>query len=156
MKFTRSPKKLIQLRLDPRDVRIIDRESKRSGIDRAQLVRSWVKEKISHIHNDERLWGLSDQANYYNKKHFSTTSSTLNFRKPHSSCDMKDGVLFSGNFDQNRIMKKEIEKNGFSPNKHTHRPEKRKGRQAGLWQLCSPSQYLLLKRIKDMIVITSS
>ena len=55
MKFTRPPKKLIQLRLDPRDVRIIDRESKRSGIDRAQLVRSWVKEKISRIHNDERL-----------------------------------------------------------------------------------------------------
>ena len=55
VKFTRPPKKLIQLRLDPRDVRIIDRESKRSGIDRAQLVRSWVKEKISHIHNDERL-----------------------------------------------------------------------------------------------------
>jgi hypothetical protein len=39
---------------------------------------------------------------------------------------MKDGVLFSRNFDQNRIMKKEIKKNGFSPNKHTHRPEKRK------------------------------
>ncbi len=55
MKFTRPPKKLIQLRLDPRDVRIIDRESKRSGIDRAQLVRSWVKEKISHMHNHERL-----------------------------------------------------------------------------------------------------
>jgi hypothetical protein len=55
MKFTRPPKKLIQLRLNPRDVRIIDRESKRSGIDRAQLVRSWVKEKISHMHNDERL-----------------------------------------------------------------------------------------------------
>ena len=80
MKFTRPPKKLIQLRLDPRDVRIIDRESKRSGIDRAQLVRSWVKEKISRIHNDERLWGASDQTNYSNKKHFSTTSSTLNFR----------------------------------------------------------------------------
>ena len=47
LKFTRPPKKLIQLRLDPRDVRIIDRESKRSGIDRAQLVRSWVKEKIA-------------------------------------------------------------------------------------------------------------
>jgi hypothetical protein len=47
--FKRPPKKLIQLRLDPRDVRIIDRESKRSGIDRAQLVRSWVKEKIGRI-----------------------------------------------------------------------------------------------------------
>ena len=46
IKFVRPPKKLIQLRLDPRDVRVIDRESKRSGIDRAQLVRSWVKEKI--------------------------------------------------------------------------------------------------------------
>ena len=49
LRFTRPPKKLIQLRLDPRDVRIIDRESKRSGIDRAQLVRSWVKEKIRFI-----------------------------------------------------------------------------------------------------------
>jgi hypothetical protein len=47
--FRRPPKKLIQLRLDPRDVRIIDRESKQTGIDRAQLVRSWVKEKISQL-----------------------------------------------------------------------------------------------------------
>jgi hypothetical protein len=30
-------------------VRIIDRESKRSGIDRAQLIRSWVKEKIRQV-----------------------------------------------------------------------------------------------------------
>ncbi len=51
LRFTRPPKKLIQLRLDPRDVRIIDRESKLSGIDRAQLVRSWVKEKIRLIEN---------------------------------------------------------------------------------------------------------
>ena len=49
MKFIRPPKKLIQLRLDPRDIRIIDRESKRSGIDRAQLVRSWVKERIRDL-----------------------------------------------------------------------------------------------------------
>ena len=49
LKFKRPPKKLVQLRLEPRDIRIIDRESKRSGIDRAQLVRSWVKEKIRHI-----------------------------------------------------------------------------------------------------------
>jgi hypothetical protein len=55
LRFTRPPKKLIQLRLDPRDVRIIDRESKRSGIDRAQLVRSWVKEKISLL---EKQGGL--------------------------------------------------------------------------------------------------
>jgi len=34
LNFKRPPKKLIQLRLDPKDVRIIDRESKRSGIDR--------------------------------------------------------------------------------------------------------------------------
>ena len=47
--FARPKQKLIQLRLDPRDVRVIDRESKRSGIDRAQLVRSWVKEKIRHL-----------------------------------------------------------------------------------------------------------
>ena len=49
LNFKRPPKKLIQLRLDPKDVRIIDRESKRSGIDRAQLIRSWVKEKIRHM-----------------------------------------------------------------------------------------------------------
>ena len=50
LRFTRPPKKLIQLRLDPRDVRMIDRESKRSGIDRAQLIRSWVKEKIRSLY----------------------------------------------------------------------------------------------------------
>jgi len=55
LRFTRPPKKLIQLRLDPRDVRTIDRESRRSGIDRAQLVRSWVKEKIRHIEKQEGL-----------------------------------------------------------------------------------------------------
>ena len=55
LKFARPPKKLIQLRLDPRDVRIIDRESKRSGIDRAQLVRSWVKDKIRHMEKQEGL-----------------------------------------------------------------------------------------------------
>jgi hypothetical protein len=49
--FKRPPKNLIQLRLDPKDVRIIDRESKRSGIDRAQLIRSWVKEKIRNLEN---------------------------------------------------------------------------------------------------------
>jgi hypothetical protein len=49
LKFKRPPKKLVQLRLEPRDIRIIDSESKRSGIDRAQLVRSWVKEKIRRI-----------------------------------------------------------------------------------------------------------
>jgi len=54
-RFTRPPKKLIQLRLDPRDVRIIDRESKRSGIDRAQLVRSWVKQKIEYIEKQDAL-----------------------------------------------------------------------------------------------------
>ena len=45
--FRRPLKKLIQLRLDPGDVRIIDRESRLTGIERAQLVRSWVKEKIN-------------------------------------------------------------------------------------------------------------
>lgn len=53
LKFTRPPKRLIQLRLEPRDVRIIDRESKRSGIDKAQLVRSWVKEKIRLLGENE-------------------------------------------------------------------------------------------------------
>ena len=49
LKFKRPPKKLVQLRLEPGDVRIIDRESKRTGIDRAQLVRAWVKEKIREL-----------------------------------------------------------------------------------------------------------
>jgi len=47
--FKRPPKKLVQLRLEPGDVRIIDRESKKTGIDRAQLVRAWVKEKIREL-----------------------------------------------------------------------------------------------------------
>ncbi len=47
--FKRPSKKLIQLRLDPGDVRIIDLESKKTGIDKAQLVRSWVKEKLREI-----------------------------------------------------------------------------------------------------------
>ncbi len=55
LKFNRPPKKLIQLRLDPVDVRIIDRESKRTGIDRAQLVRSWVKEKIGLLNKEIHL-----------------------------------------------------------------------------------------------------
>ena len=55
LKFKRPPKKLIQLRLDPGDVRVIDRESKRTGIDRAQLVRSWVKEKIGHLDKEAHL-----------------------------------------------------------------------------------------------------
>ena len=54
LKFKRPPKKLIQLRLDLSDVRYIDRESKRTGIDRAQLVRSWVKEKIAHLAKEAR------------------------------------------------------------------------------------------------------
>ncbi len=54
LKFKRPPKKLIQLRLDPSDVRVIDRESKRTGIDRAQLVRSWVKEKIGNLDKEAR------------------------------------------------------------------------------------------------------
>lgn len=54
LNFKRPPKKLIQLRLDPGDVRVIDRESKRTGIDRAQLVRSWVKEKIGNLDKDAR------------------------------------------------------------------------------------------------------
>ncbi|MGO9018283.1 MAG: hypothetical protein ACLQVJ_08020 [Syntrophobacteraceae bacterium] len=49
LKFTRPAKRLIQLRLDPKDIRVIDRESRRSGIDRAQLVRSRVKEKIRDL-----------------------------------------------------------------------------------------------------------
>ncbi len=55
LKFKRPPKKLIQLRLESKDVRIIDRESKRSGIDRAQLVRSWVKEKVGLIEKQTEL-----------------------------------------------------------------------------------------------------
>ena len=53
LRFARPAKKLIQLRLEPRDIRVIDRESRRSGIDRAQLVRAWVKEKIRHMEGQE-------------------------------------------------------------------------------------------------------
>ena len=49
LKFKRPPKKIVKLRLEPGDARIVDRESKKSGIDRAQLVRAWVKEKIREL-----------------------------------------------------------------------------------------------------------
>jgi hypothetical protein len=52
LQFVRPPKKLIQLRLESGDVRIIDRESKRTGIDRAQLLRSWVREKIAELNKE--------------------------------------------------------------------------------------------------------
>ena len=55
MQFRRLPKKLIQLRLDPKDARLVDRASKRSGIDRAQLVRSWVKEKIKQLEDHDAI-----------------------------------------------------------------------------------------------------
>ena len=55
LKFNRPPKKLMQLRLDPVDVRIIDGESKRTGIDRAQLVRSWVKEEIGLLDKEAQF-----------------------------------------------------------------------------------------------------
>ena len=55
LEFKRVRKKLIQLRLEPKDIRIIDRESKLSGIDKSQLIRSWVKEKIRNIENRERM-----------------------------------------------------------------------------------------------------
>jgi len=54
LRFMRPPKKLIPLRLDPRDARIIDKESKRTGINRAQLVRSWVREKIVQLSEEEK------------------------------------------------------------------------------------------------------
>ena len=54
LRFSRPAERLIQLRLESRDIRAIDRESKRTGIDRAQLVRSWVKEKIKHLEGQER------------------------------------------------------------------------------------------------------
>jgi hypothetical protein len=53
-KFKRPPKELIQPRLDPGNVRLIDRESKRTGIHRAQLGRFWVKEKIGVLEKDAR------------------------------------------------------------------------------------------------------
>jgi hypothetical protein len=47
--FQRPPKKRIELSLEPRDIRLIDKESKRTGIDRSQLLRAWVKEKIEQL-----------------------------------------------------------------------------------------------------------
>ena len=38
LNFKRPPKKLIQLRLDPKDVRIIDRESKESTINNIAII----------------------------------------------------------------------------------------------------------------------
>ena len=53
LKFVRPAEQLIQQRLEPRDIREIDRESRRSGIDRAQLVHSRAKGKIRHLNAQE-------------------------------------------------------------------------------------------------------
>jgi hypothetical protein len=49
IQFVRAPRKLIQLRLDPAEARSLDREASRTGIDRSQLVRAWVKEKLRKV-----------------------------------------------------------------------------------------------------------
>ena len=49
LRFARPRKKPVQFHLDPRDLWLIDRESKRTGIARAQLVRSWVREKLASL-----------------------------------------------------------------------------------------------------------
>jgi len=51
IRFTRPSRKSVRLQLDPGDIRRIDRESHRTGIDRDQLIRSWVREKLRHIEN---------------------------------------------------------------------------------------------------------
>ena len=49
IQFVRAPRKLIQVRLDPADARALDREANRTGIDRSQLVRAWVKERLRKV-----------------------------------------------------------------------------------------------------------
>jgi hypothetical protein len=49
VQFIRAPRKLIQVRLDAADARTLDREASRTGIDRSQLVRSWVKDKLRRL-----------------------------------------------------------------------------------------------------------
>ena len=49
LQFVRAPRKLIQVRLDPGDARALDSEASRTGIDRSQLVRSWVKERLRKL-----------------------------------------------------------------------------------------------------------
>jgi hypothetical protein len=49
IRFVRAPKKLVQVRLDPADARQLDREAQRTGIDRSQLVRAWVKERLRKL-----------------------------------------------------------------------------------------------------------
>jgi hypothetical protein len=49
IRFVRAPRKLIQVRLDPADARALDKEASRTGIDRSQLVRAWVKERLRKV-----------------------------------------------------------------------------------------------------------
>lgn len=55
LRFTRPSRKSVRLLLDPGDVRRIDREVHRTGIERDQLIRSWVREKLIHIENQTGL-----------------------------------------------------------------------------------------------------
>ena len=48
-RFVRAPRKLIQVRLDPADARMLDREASRTGIERSHLIRAWVKEKLRKV-----------------------------------------------------------------------------------------------------------
>jgi hypothetical protein len=49
LQFVRAPRTLILVRPDPGEARALDSEASQTGIDRSQLVRSWVKERLRKL-----------------------------------------------------------------------------------------------------------
>lgn len=47
--FERQPEQLMTLRLEPRDVRDVERIAKSRGVEESELVREWVLEKLGSL-----------------------------------------------------------------------------------------------------------
>ena len=51
IRFTKRPKKTIALRLDPDDIRSVEKIAERKGLSYTSLLRMWIKE---HLEKEER------------------------------------------------------------------------------------------------------
>jgi predicted DNA binding CopG/RHH family protein len=51
IKFARKPKKTVAVRLDPDDIKSIERIAERKGLSYTSLLRMWIKE---HLEKEER------------------------------------------------------------------------------------------------------
>jgi predicted DNA binding CopG/RHH family protein len=52
IKFVRRPKKTVAVRLDPDDIKSVEKIAERKGLSYTSLLRMWIKE---HFNKEERL-----------------------------------------------------------------------------------------------------